>query len=285
MTKSKPFHPKTFRERDVWICQMLAVNPEVLTAGAKLVMMRIAMHLHVADGRCFASIETLAKGTGLGERHIPRVLTALERSGWLAIKRSRGGSGYANSFCLMTPETLTPESVLQSGNTDSQVQKTLTPESPQQRRNSERVGAQPRAPASRGAAVGKELVLAGVGAAGFEDLREVWAVKPHAVDEAADRRAFEDACRRGASVDAILAGARVWAAAAVAAKEERYMQPLAKWLGSRCWEKKPPPPRSKQKANGKYAKTDMAKEMLKQGLGYEEDDDGNLFNPAEGRLQ
>jgi hypothetical protein len=130
--------------------------------------------------------------------------------------------------------------------------------------------------------VGKEVVsVDAIG--GFEELREIWAVKPHATDQAADRAAFEEVCRH-ASVDAILVGARAWAAAAVAAEEERFMQPLAKWLADRCWEK-PPPARSKQRGNGKYTKPDLAKEMLKQELGYEEDDDGNLYNPAEGRLQ
>jgi helix-turn-helix protein len=277
----------TFLERDVWICQMLATDSEVLTAGAKVLAARIALHLHVDGGRCFASLETLAKGTGVGLRHIPRVLAALERAGWLAVTRSRGGCGYANSFRLMTPKTVTPESLLQPGNSDSQVPKTVTPESPQQRGNSERGrGSAPRPLTRAGAGspttVGKELVLSA--ADGFEDLRAVWSVKPHAGDEAVERRAFEDARRRGASVNAILAGARAWADAAVAADETRYMPALAKWLGGRCWEKPPPKkPKPKPRGNGKV---DLGKMMLKQGLGLEEDDDGNLFHPETmGRAQ
>src|SRR5258708_4025018 len=99
----------TFRQRDVWIEQLLAAKR--LSDGAKLVAVRIALHLNINSGRCCPSIVKLAQGTGLVERHIPRVLALLERSDWLDIEHGSRGRGRANSFRLTTPEILTRESV------------------------------------------------------------------------------------------------------------------------------------------------------------------------------
>jgi hypothetical protein len=269
---------ETFRDRDLWIERMLAADNEVISPGAKLVAVRIALHLNVGSGQCYPSVPTLMTGTGFGERHMSRMLAALERSGWLGVRRS-GGRGHANSFHLMTPETLTQESGFTARNPDSGVRETLTQESPQQRSNSERGrGGAPR-PATRGGTrtgVGKELVLAGA-AVGFEDLRAAWP-RPWADDEAADRRAFEQA-QRHASVENILAGAVPW----VAAMEARYLPALAKWLAVKGWEKPPPKkPKAKPRGNGKV---DLFKLTLKQEAGYVEDDDGNLTRPDDGRLQ
>jgi hypothetical protein len=113
--QAQPAKIERFLDRDVWIRAMLAIDNEVLSASTKLVAVRIALHLNINDGRCFPSVQTLAEGTRVCERHIPRVLAALERSGWLAITRSPGrqrgygGRGRANSFRLMMPETLTPD--------------------------------------------------------------------------------------------------------------------------------------------------------------------------------
>jgi hypothetical protein len=268
-------HPakiSTFRQRDIWIEQLLAAKE--LSHGAKVVAARIALHFNVSTGQCYPSIVRLAQGTGIGERHIPRVLAVLERSGWLGITRSRGGRGYANSFHLITPKTLTRESGFrtketltpETRNTDSGVTPTA--------KNSERGrGAAPRPATRGGAGVGKELA-----ADEFEDLRAAWP-RPWVDDEAADRRAFEQA-RRHASVEDIIAGAAPWAAA----MEARYLPSLVKWLGARGWEK-PPPKRAKPKQRGN-GKLDLTKVMLKQGLGLEEDDDGNLFDPETmGRAQ
>src|SRR5258708_29068017 len=158
------------------------------------------------------------------------LLADLERSGWLAITRSPGRS---NSFQLKTPEPLNPSAGV--GTPEPQFRGPLNPSAPKQRSNSERGrGGAPRpAEAGRGSptAVGKELVLAGVG---FEDLRAAWP-RPWMDDEAIDRTAFEQA-RRHASVEDIIAGAAVWAAA----MEARYLPSLAKWLGARRRGKPPP---------------------------------------------
>jgi hypothetical protein len=267
-------HPakiSTFRQRDVWIEQLLAANNEVLSPAAKVLATRIALHFNVDKGRCYPSVPTLAKGTGHRERYVYMLLADLERSGWLAITRSPGRS---NSFQLKTPEPL--NHIAGVGTPESQCRGPLQHSAPKQRSNSERGrGSAPRPATRGGAAVGKELVLVG---AGFEDLRAAWP-RPWPDDEAADRRAFEQA-RRHASVEDIIAGAASWAAA----MEARYLPSLAKWLGVCGWEKPPPKkPKAKPRGNGKV---DLAKVMLKQGLGLEEDDDGNLFNPETmGRAQ
>jgi hypothetical protein len=284
--RSDPHSISTFRQRDVWICQMLATDNEVLSIGTKLVMVRIALHLNVKKGQCYPSVSTLAKGTGICERHVPRVLAALERTGWITVTRSPGRS---NSFLLKTPPT--PDSGVRgadnrtpdSGVTpDSRVRGPLTPESPKQRSNSGcGRGSAPR-PADAGAGFGKELVLVGDAVGGFGALQAIWSVKPHPGDEVADRQAFERALRL-ASEAVILAGASAWADAAVAAGEERYLQPLAKWLGGRCWERPPPKkPKARPRGNGSKAGQDLTKLMLKQEAGYVEDDDGNLR--PEGRV-
>jgi hypothetical protein len=277
--RSQPSSTKisTFLQRDIWIGQMFSAD---LSLAAKVVAARIALHLNIDDGRCYPSVAALTKGTGVSERHIPRVFAALERSGWLAITRSPGrewgygGRGHANSFRLMTPETLTQSQGLAP---ETLTWSPLNPDtmSPQQRSNSERGrGLRPRAPLTRGGDVGKELVLVGR----FEDLRAAWP-RPWVDDDAADRWAFEQACRQ-ASVEEIIAGALPW----VEAMEARYLPGLAKWLSARGWEKPPPKkPKPKPRGNGKV---DLSKLTLTQEAGWIEDDDGNLINPElDGSLQ
>jgi hypothetical protein len=275
----RPAKISTFRQRDVWIEQLLAFDSEVLSASTKLVAVRIALHLNVDDGRCFPSVPTLAVGTGVGERHIPRVLAALQSSGWLIITRG-GGRGRANSFHLTTPAGINPDSGVRVSGTETLTPDAVNPDSgvTPTAKNSERGrGSAPRplTRAGEGSAVGKQLALVG---AGFEDLRAAWP-RPWADDEAADRRAFEQA-RRHASVEDIIAGAAPWAAA----MEARYLPVLAKWLAARGWQKPPPKkPKAKPRGNGKV---DLGKMMLKEQAGYVEDDDGNVYDPETmGRVQ
>jgi len=108
----------------------------------------------------------------------------------------------------------------------------------------------------------------GNGADRFDELRAVWK-RPWPEDDAADRRAFEEACRH-ASFEAILSGARTWFAAA---DDARYLPPLARWLAGACWEK-PPPKRVKRQQRG--GKVDVAREMLVRAGLVEDDDAGRL---------
>jgi hypothetical protein len=283
--QAQPAKISTFRERDDWICQMLAADNEVLSPTAKVLTARVALHLHVADGALQVGTNKLGAGIGISERQARRLILEAEAAGWIHVNRS--GGWHANSYQLMVPETRTPDVRVQGSQTRTsgvRVSSKCSRLDPGQKRTNTRTsgvrqnsvtasvgGAEPRAPQERGGA--GELVLAG----GFEDLRAAWP-RPWADDDAVDRSAFEQATRH-ASVEDIIAGAAPWAAA----MEPRYLPSLAKWLGAKGWQKPPPDkPKPKQRGNGKV---DMAKLMLTQEGGFEEDDDGNLFDPAEGRLQ
>jgi hypothetical protein len=111
-------------------------------------------------------------------------------------------------------------------------------------------------------------------------LRAIWA-RPWADDDAADRRAFAQACQEAAP-EIIIAAAAAFVAAADA---PRFLPPLAKWLAAHGWEKPPPTKRGPARANGKarngYAKPDMFKICLKEG-GYREDPEtGEMYWPAD----
>jgi hypothetical protein len=69
----------------------------------------------------------------------------------------------------------------------------------------------------------------------YAQLRAAWP-RPFADDEAADRAALAEA-RQHAPFGEIIEGAEAWAEAADA---PRFLQPLAKFLHSRCWEKASP---------------------------------------------
>jgi len=81
----------------------------------------------------------------------------------------------------------------------------------------------------------------------FRELRAIWA-RPWADDDAADRRAFEAACREVAPDD-IIEAAQTWVAAFEAGDGVRFLPPLARWLAARGWEK-PPPQRKASAHNG-----------------------------------
>jgi len=71
--------------------------------------------------------------------------------------------------------------------------------------------------------------------AAWETLRSIWQ-RPWLDDQNADRAAFTKACHE-ADPAVIIAAARTWVETV---DEPRYLQPLAKWLGNRGWEKEPP---------------------------------------------
>jgi hypothetical protein len=274
--QAQPAKIETFRERDVWIQQVFATDSSALPVAAKIIAAQIAFHLNINSGQCNPSSQRLAKETGLSERHVRRMLAVIERSGLVGIKRSRGH--YANSFRLMDPEPghRSPgyPDIRSPGNPDTNGRQNSVSEASAERESGPGA-ARGAARASRGA--GKKMIPAGGAATRFEDIRAAWP-RPWVDDDAADRSAFEEA-RRHASVEDIITGAAPWAAA----MEPRYLPSQAKWLGAKGWQK-PPPEKPKQKSRGN-GKVDMAKLMLTQEGGFEEDEDGNVFDPAEGRLQ
>jgi hypothetical protein len=82
------------------------------------------------------------------------------------------------------------------------------------------------------------------------ELCEIWQ-RPWPDDPKAGQRAFEAACQE-TTPEVIIEAAQAWVAAADA---PRFLQPLAKWLDGRGWEKEPP----KRKARGRNGgKADLA---------------------------
>ena len=113
----------------------------------------------------------------------------------------------------------------------------------------------------------------------FSELREIWA-RPWADDVAADRRAFEVACREVAP-DEIIEAAAAWVAAA---DHPRFLPALARWLTNRGWDKSPPTKARRAHAHERRSdglprsngnKVDLAKIAFEMA-GYVEDDDGNM---------
>lgn len=107
LSNSHSWPIKTFRDRDEWIKLLLAVKGTTLCPGAKVIAVRLALHLNIEDGRCNPAIGTLARGAGMSESTIHRMIRELERKGWIRVDRSRGR--HANSFDLRvpTPSTVT----------------------------------------------------------------------------------------------------------------------------------------------------------------------------------
>jgi Helix-turn-helix domain len=97
---SSAYQIKTFRDRDDWIKHILAVGE--LSAAAKVVAVRLAMHLNVETGQCNPSIEKLVSGTGMSESTVRRMIRdELEAEGWIGVDRTRGR--HTNSFDLRSP--------------------------------------------------------------------------------------------------------------------------------------------------------------------------------------
>jgi len=68
-----------------------------ITGACKAVLVALANHAD-ASGQCWPTIERLVLFSGVSERTVQRSILDLERDGWIAIERSRGGK--ANRFWL-----------------------------------------------------------------------------------------------------------------------------------------------------------------------------------------
>jgi hypothetical protein len=114
----------------------------------------------------------------------------------------------------------------------------------------------------------------------YAELTAIWQ-RPWIDDPAADRRAFDKACREITPETIIEAAQRV-----ARVVEPRYRPSLSKWLAGRGWEKAPPsdaPPQRARRNGRRYGgKPDMTAVMLKQA-GWQEGDDGVLTDPDTGR--
>jgi hypothetical protein len=65
--------------------------------GAKLVLISLANHADHTSGHCWPSSETIARESSCNVRSVYRLIAALERNGFIDVKRVRGGSGKQRS--------------------------------------------------------------------------------------------------------------------------------------------------------------------------------------------
>jgi hypothetical protein len=108
----------------------------------------------------------------------------------------------------------------------------------------------------------------------YGELRRAWP-RPWMDDDAADRRAFDQACRK-ASAGEIIRGALAYVQAFN--DQPRYLPKLMLWLNAEGWKKKPPPgkskpPRPKRRHRSNGAKPDLARIMFTQAGLIDADDD------------
>jgi DNA-binding IclR family transcriptional regulator len=82
---------------------MRAIGASDLPHAAVRVAVQLALHLHVASGRCNPTYATLAVASHLPERSVYRLIAWLEHTGWLAIQRTSGR--LSNQYVLLNPDT------------------------------------------------------------------------------------------------------------------------------------------------------------------------------------
>lgn len=75
-----------------WQLLQAVIADASLSATAKVVAARVLDYFHTQTGRCCPSYQALADGTGLKRRAIIYAIQELEKAGWIAIDRVKGGA-------------------------------------------------------------------------------------------------------------------------------------------------------------------------------------------------
>ncbi|WP_237152396.1 helix-turn-helix domain-containing protein [Oryzibacter oryziterrae] len=88
-----------FRARQAWFNAVLAC-PD-LPPTVRLVATALGFAMHVGNGQCFPSYETLGAKCAMSARTAMRAVQALEASGWLGVARTKGRR--SNTFTLLMP--------------------------------------------------------------------------------------------------------------------------------------------------------------------------------------
>lgn len=70
---------------------------ETAAHGAKLVLISLCNHADHKSGHCWPSAETISRESSCSVRSVYRMVIALERNGFIDVKRSRGGQGKQRS--------------------------------------------------------------------------------------------------------------------------------------------------------------------------------------------
>jgi hypothetical protein len=268
---------KRHRDHFRWLEAIIAAAD--ISATARLLGVRLALHHNVKTGRCFVGYAKLAAEIGIAERSAMRAVAELERRGWITVHRG-GGRGHANTFRFSIPsETVTGVSgfAAEKGDTprpkrvtgdakkgDRPRQETVTGESPQY--EAQYVGAANAAPntgesddvlphvdddSTPGVPPADAGPPQGEGSEAKRDAREAKQESELFAElQAIYRRPWGDgpeaieASRVSFEVACReVAPERIIEAArkwVAAADAPRFLQPLPKWLNGRCFEHDPP---------------------------------------------
>ena len=262
-------NPKTFKERDAWICAMLGADlpPAVRVIGAL-----IGHALRVNAGECKPGYTNVAAQARVCVRSIVRAVAALEHTDFLAIERK---DGCQNSFVLTVPTSDKPKSPVTK--LSHRRQSSVTPtsdkaESPlpvthgvthkeRSKRAKKESGkkdslpprhcvdskeeaaeektlfpenteSKPQAPRKK-----KSGLVTGAVADAFA---QFWAAYPRHVAKEAARKAFDAAVKSGVAPEVLIEGAKRYAGER-AGQDPKFTKHPATWLRGGCWEDEPPP--------------------------------------------
>jgi hypothetical protein len=252
--------PKTFLDRDLWMCALLASGlPHVVIC----VGIRIALHLRVKTGRCDPGYDKLAGELGMSKRSIYRMVAMLEHSKWLSVIRS--GHHRENQFVLLRGDkVLSPQNTSEVTDSDirgdrisiSEVTPAVTHKEDTKRTTKRTTKEESDSPAvalwdeKKGTRDERNLFgqtesepqaprkKQGDRRSATDDggaFERFWAAYPRRVAKEAAKRAFAAAIKRGADVEALIAGAQRYAVERTG-QESRYTKHPATWLNGGCWE-------------------------------------------------
>jgi hypothetical protein len=76
-----------------------------LSAGVKVVALRLALFCNVQSGRCDPSIAGLGDGSNLSRSTVKRAIKRLEALNLIVVEHAPGGSGHRNRYHLLLPLT------------------------------------------------------------------------------------------------------------------------------------------------------------------------------------
>jgi hypothetical protein len=248
--------PRSFKERDDWMRALVASDlpHAVVRAG-----ICIAMHLNVDSGRCDPSYAALSAATRIKARTLYRLVPLLERSGWIAIQRL---NGRINQYVLTTAKAMTGdhcqsydrgttakamtgvgEATTATGDTPPLPLETLTTantlavrQAKQAKRQQRRSKTLAPGDASRGVKQATAVKRAKVDT--DEAFAQFWSAYPRRVAKEVARKAYAKAIENGADPEALIAGARRYAAER-SGQDQKYTAHPSTWINAQRWQDEP----------------------------------------------
>lgn len=264
------------RARSEWMEGLLA-DP-ALADSAKVVALRLALHLNLATGRCDPSVERLAKGSGRQVRAVYSTISLLEQAGW--IRRTGRKGRHSNQYALSRPATLHDSAgfnpaprdrVEQSSNPARRDRVTLHhgavepcialhPNSEaNSEANSESLSPTPLtlfaadAPSAQKPKPGRVSKARSTA----EDFERFWSAYPRLIAKAAARKAFDRACTKAPPAE-ILAGTKRFAAER-ADQDPKFTPHPTTWLNDERWaDAAQPPSAARAMDRGPLSNTEIA---------------------------